>query len=338
MDAVKARAPELYKTMFESASDHIDLLLQYWSFGSQWLQQQAATADMASLRQIFATAFLALSVCGQTEDAWPWQSYRSFDLEPPSLHVTRSGAATSPGYLFFNQNGPAAHNYSLFIMSEENELIWQSRFGGYSAYSPQTFRGEPVLVFMNGVSFSEPYGFGYGLIMILDNTYTSIYNVSLTQRDGNFNAFGGFDESLLYSWIDMHEAHITPEGTMLVCMYNVTQMDLRPVGGPKDGWITDSLFYEIDIETDKILFQWSAMNHLDQIPLSDVTKFYPAEDNGKNETIPWGYFHINSVDKFDDGSYLISARYTCAVYKIAPDGSVQWTFQVDLSTRQLVQD
>ena len=36
--------------------------------------------------------------------------------------------------------------------------------------------------------------------------------------------------------------------------------------------------------------------------------------------------HMNSVDKNDDGDYMISARYTNAIYKISEkDGSLLWT-------------
>lgn len=271
---------------------------------------------------------LAVGAQAQSNGTWPWQSFRTTTADPPSLNVVKSGYNTSPGYLFFDQNGPKAHNYSLFIMSEDNELIWQSPYGGYSAYKPQYFRGEPVLTFHNGITFSEPYGFGYGIIQILDNSYESIYNVSLTVEDGKYKAHGGFNESVLYSWIDMHEARITPQDTMLVTLYNVTQYDLSSIGGPMDGWVTDSLFYEIDIETNDILFTWSALAHTDEIPLSDVLQFYPLEDYGQNQTLPYGYFHINSVDKFEDGSYLISSRFFSSVFKIARDGSVDWTLQV----------
>lgn len=276
---------------------------------------------------LLASLAMPSAILADQNSTWPWQSYRTTTADPPSLKVTKSGD-TSPGYLFFDQNGLEAHNYSMFIMSEENELIWQSREGSYSAYKPQYFRGEPVLTFHNGITFSEPYGFGYGIIQILDNSYESIYNVSLTVDDGNYKAFSGWDDSGLYSWIDMHEARITPQGTMLVTLYNATQYDLSSIGGPENGWVTDSLFYEIDIETDEVLFSWSALDHVDEIPLENVVQFYPLEDYGKNRTLPYGYFHINSVDKFEDGSYLISSRFFCSIFKIAHDGSVEWTLQV----------
>ncbi|KAI1480702.1 ASST-domain-containing protein [Daldinia eschscholtzii] len=277
-----------------------------------------------------ATSFLIYSLQAFPVSAqnytWPWQTYKSSSAEPPSLNITKSGP-TSPGYLFFDQNGEYAHNYSLFIMSDDNELIWQSGYGDYSAFRTQTFEGKPVLTFFNGVSLAEPYGWGHGIIQILDDSYTSIYNVSLTVDDGNFLTLPELDASQLSSYIDMHESQITAQNTLLVTLYNVTKYDLSSVGGPQDGWVTDSLFYELDIKTNEILFKWSALDHIDQIPLSNVQQFYPVADFGKNQSVPYGYFHINSVDKFEDGSYLISSRYYCSIFKISKNGTVEWTLQ-----------
>ncbi|KAI1461003.1 ASST-domain-containing protein [Annulohypoxylon moriforme] len=258
--------------------------------------------------------------------SWPWQTYKSSPLEPPSLNITKYGP-TSPGYLFFDQNGNYAHNYSLFIMSDDNELVWQSTIGDYAAFRTQTFEGKPVLTFFNGISLPEPYGWGHGIIQILDDSYTSIYNVSLTAEEEGFVTIPELDPTELVSYLDMHESKITADDTILLTVYNVTQYDLSSIGGPTDGWVADCLFYELDIKTNEILFKWSTLDHVDQIPISDVVQFYPLADYGKNQSLPYGYFHINSIDKFEDGSYLISSRYYCSVFKITKDGKVEWTLQ-----------
>ncbi|KAI0852146.1 ASST-domain-containing protein [Daldinia vernicosa] len=240
----------------------------------------------------------AFSVSAQNH-TWPWQTYKSSSSEPPLLNITKSGP-TSPGYLFFDQNGEYAHNYSLFIMSDDNELIWQSGYGDYGAFRTQKFEGRPVLTFFNGVSLAEPYGWGHGIIQILDDSYTSIYNVSLTIDDGNFLTIPELDPSQITSYLDMHESRITAQNTILVTLYNVTRYDLS---------------------------SWSALDHIDQVPISDVQQFYPVADFGKNQSLPYGYFHINSVDKFEDGSYLISSRYYCSIFKVSKNGTVEWTLQ-----------
>lgn len=56
---------------------------------------------------------------------------------------------------------------------------------------------------------------------------------------------------------------------------------------------------------------------------------FPLEKTGQfdsyNSTNAWNYFHINSVDKNDDGDYLISARNYAAIFKISgKTGEVIW--------------
>ncbi|GAB1213999.1 hypothetical protein ATERTT37_003155 [Aspergillus terreus] len=273
--------------------------------------------------RFLAIASLLFGLCAAEYDTWPYQTFKSSSLEPPNLKITKSGP-TSPGYLFFDQSW-SAHQYGVFIMSDDNELVWQSPRGDLHDFRMQTLDGKPVLTFWNGLGVPEPFGWGYGLIQILDQNYESIYNVTVT--DDNYQALGSINSTGFYSWLDMHEGTITADGTMLATGYNVTRADLSAVGGPRNGWVADSLFYEIDIKTNEILYRWSALDHIDEITLEAVQEFYPIKDWGKNYSAPYGYFHINSVDKFADGSYLISSRYYSSLFRIATDGSVDWTLQ-----------
>lgn len=93
--------------------------------------------------------------------------------------------------------------------------------------------------------------------------------------------------------IDLHELQITANGSLLVTANNVTQADLTSVGGPKHGWVVDCLVYEIDIATNEVLFKWSSLDHLDQLPFSD--SLYPLGSegfNGKNQSLAWGYVSV----------------------------------------------
>lgn len=49
---------------------------------------------------------------------------------------------------------------------------------------------------------------------------------------------------------------------MLVNAVNATQEDLTSVGGHEDGLVQDSLVYEIDIETNDVLFKWSTLDYI----------------------------------------------------------------------------
>lgn len=106
---------------------------------------------------------------------------------------------------------------------------------------------------------------------------------------------------------------------------NVTQANLNSVGGPKDGWIQDGLIYEIDIKTNKVLFRWSAYEHPEVVRISDSQA--QIDDLGRNKTNPYGYSHLNSIAKYGD-SYLLSSRFLCSVWLIAPNGSALWNLDV----------
>lgn len=112
---------------------------------------------------------------------------------------------------------------------------------------------------------------------------------------------------------------------MLVTANNVTTADVSSIGVPTNGWVVAGLVYEIDIATNDVLFSWDSLDHLDQLPFSD--SLYPLGTegfSGKNQSLAWGYFHINSVTEYGSG-YLISSRYFCSAIAIdASDGSVVW--------------
>jgi Arylsulfotransferase (ASST) len=84
------------------------------------------------------------------------------------------------------------------------------------------------------------------------------------------------------------------------------------------------LIVEIDIESGKVLFEWSS---IENVPFSETVLplGLRGPDQGTSSSSAWDYFHINSVDKHGDGHYIISARHTNTIYKInSTDGSIIW--------------
>ena len=114
---------------------------------------------------------------------------------------------------------------------------------------------------------------------------------------------------------------MTDRNTMVVTSYNNTQYDLTSIGGPKDAWVADGLFFEIDIDTGKVLFEWRALEHLD---LKASRFSFNGPGAGVTERVPWDWLHINSVQRVGN-DYLISARHHWALYLISgKDGSMIW--------------
>ncbi|KNG47795.1 hypothetical protein TW65_05395 [Stemphylium lycopersici] len=273
-------------------------------------------------------AYALPAIAQNTDSPWPWQTFKSLpDLQPPLLSVNKTGE-TSPGMLFFPQSGGEAHNYSLNIFREDGELVWVSGYGDYAAFRPTTLFGQPVLAYNKGISFTEPWGFGYGVVYILNQQYENIYNVTLWNSTYPLQSIYPLYDPTQYqpfSWVDMHENLITPEGTMFVGAVNVTPWDLTSIGGRKEGWVVDSIALELNVTNSDILWQWSHLDHVDEVSLASAVPTYPLGELGRNSSYPWGPFHINSIDRFDDGSLLISSRHYCSLYKVNRDGTVEWT-------------
>lgn len=120
---------------------------------------------------------------------------------------------------------------------------------------------------------------------------------------------------------DLHDFQITVNDTALITIYDPVPADLTSVGGPELGWLYEGVFQEIDIATGELLFEWRS------------TSFFPPNSSyellnnrGYRRTSGYDYFHMNSVDKDDQGRYLVSGRHTHSITCIdGSTGEVLWT-------------
>ncbi|KAJ5654156.1 hypothetical protein N7490_001159 [Penicillium lividum] len=250
---------------------------------------------------------------------WPLQTYKSTSIKVPYLNVTKMGQ-TEPGHLFLSPHDILRVEGYPTIYSDDGQLVWQGAKGNYSALHPQMLDDESVIAYWEGFVAE---GFGFGHISILNSSYDEIHRVTVDCKAENFVTIYGSES--FDSCIDIHESQFTDDGTILVTAVNVTQADLSSVGGPKDGWIQDGVIYEIDIKTNEILFRWSAYEHIHELPMSyDIAPLgADGAGSGVNKTDPWGYPHLNSIAKYGD-SYLVSSRYMCSIFLLAPNGTITW--------------
>ena len=126
---------------------------------------------------------------------------------------------------------------------------------------------------------------------------------------------------------DMHEFKLINDGrTALMTVYQQRQFDMSPWNIKTGvGWVMESVFQEVDVETGRVLFEWRSLDHVDPSLSYTYPDHTDTSGTGLDPSSPWDYFHINSIDKNKDGDYLISSRHTCAVYKIShKDGSIMW--------------
>jgi hypothetical protein len=230
------------------------------------------------------------------EQAWSFRSRP--DLHPPVIEVTTQARDTAPGYVFVApKNGPGEAGPGqdgCMILDNDGQPAWlrplQNEGMDMMNFKAQTYKGETVLTWWEGYHT----GYGQGEYVICDSSYREI------KRFGAGNGYEG----------DHHEFLITPEDTALITIYNKIPGDSLPVGDPVDGNVLDGIAQEIDIETGEVLFEWHSLDHV-----------------GLEESFikPYDYFHINSIDVYDEDHLLISSRTTWTVYKVdRKTGEIVW--------------
>lgn len=128
--------------------------------------------------------------------------------------------------------------------------------------------------------------------------------------------------------IDKHEGQLIHDGkSALFQIYHPVPRNLHAFneGDALREWIVDSQFQEVDTHTGNVLFEWKSLEHVPPSH-SNITLTSNQAGNGIGSVEAWDYFHINSVDKNDDGDYLISARDVNSIFKISgKTGEIIWT-------------
>ncbi|KAF2814562.1 uncharacterized protein BDZ99DRAFT_434264 [Mytilinidion resinicola] len=250
-----------------------------------------------------------------------WKYKSRPDLSPPTLNITTPATfAISPGYIFVapysfpGWDPPLPHGPlqpGPYIFTSSGELVW-SGFGYISGYvanfQAANWKGEEVLFAFEG-SLNGEKGHGHGHATILNGSYESIKQVR------------GAGSKVL----DVHEFQVLDERTAVVEIYRPTPFELKKFGaGPRSQWIVDAVFQDIEIETGRLLFEWSSLDHVP--PEESVYSIASlAFGTGYNSSDALDYFHINSVDRDADHNYLVSGRHTSTIYKInGTSGAIIW--------------
>jgi hypothetical protein len=215
------------------------------------------------------------------------------ELEPPALAVSTRSSAAAPGDIFVAPySGPGPPGPMIF--DEAGNLVWfktLARGDAATNLQVQQLDGKPVLTWWQG--YIPPQGFGQGEEIIDASSYRQI---------GRVHAGNGYKA-------DLHDFHITPQDTALLTVFNTIDCNLSEVGGPVGAAVDDSVFEELDMRTGLVRREWHSLDH---VPLADSY----SSATGSSKKWPFDYFHINSIDQRSDGTTLISARNTWAIYTL----------------------
>ncbi|KAL9053258.1 MAG: hypothetical protein Q9162_004866 [Coniocarpon cinnabarinum] len=224
------------------------------------------------------------------------------------------------GYLFLDPANfspePAVRQSGAFIMTDSNQLVYGLEMAPLTDFRMQTVNGTDYLTYWSGQNpTGANIGHGDGSVTFLDSSYEEAFTVC-----PKLNIVSNLEDPPPCT-LDVHEHQVTPHGTLLATVYNATSADLTALGGPSNGYVQDCLVYEFDITTSKVLFHWSALEH---IPINATHQpLISALGNGTQEA-PLDYFHMNSID-YVNGNYLISGRHTWSVYLInGKSGEIDW--------------
>jgi len=223
------------------------------------------------------------------------QRFRSLpQMQPPAIVVTARSPQTAAGYVFAapyagrGQHGP-------MIFDEAGNLVWFDPLPpGTEATNLQVqqYEGRPILTWWQG--HVPPQGFGQGEEVLLDSSYRQIGRV----RAGN-----GYEA-------DLHDFHITAQGTALMTVFDPIDCNLQAVGGPSAGAVTDSVVQAVDMKTGLVRREWHSLDHV------ALGESY-SSPTATSTRWPFDFFHVNSIDQQADGTTLISARNTWALYELS---------------------
>jgi hypothetical protein len=227
-------------------------------------------------------------------------------FHPPLLRVESPAGATADGFVFVAEKGGAKRPSGTVIADNRGRVLWYHEVPkGLEAtdFRTQTYKGKPVLTWWQGTISKA--GVGAGSDVIYDASYRPLASV----RAGNGLAS------------DLHEFSLTPRGTAFITIYREVPGDLSGVGGPKKGFIHDSVVQELDVATGKVVWQWDSLEH---VPLAESVQANQEPAQHASQKRPFDYFHVNSVGDGPNGTVLISGRNTSAIYLLRRDGSIAW--------------
>jgi hypothetical protein len=233
------------------------------------------------------------------QSAYPARTYASRrDLAPPKITVTKRSRRVSRGYIFLTSRSMVGGQDGPLIVDNRGRVIWfQPRPGRPSNLHVIKFRGRPHLAWWEGRSFG---GYGRGEWIVVDRSYREVARI----RAGN-----GVQA-------DFHDLEVIGNTAILMSYVAVTR-DLSAIGGAPHTGVLDNVVQEVDLRTGRVLFQWSALDH---IGFSESYRQLPRQPGQ-----PYDYAHINSLDVDDDGNLLISFRRTNSVVKVdRKTGAVIW--------------
>jgi hypothetical protein len=234
------------------------------------------------------------SVAGSQRDYLEMQHFHSAPslLAPVTVVTSRAPQATQADVFATPYAGPGPSGP--MILDAAGNLVWFHPLPTNveaTNLQVQQLGGAPVLTWWQGSILVQ--GFGQGEEIIDNASY---------QQIGRVHAGNGLKA-------DLHDFHITAQGTVLLTVFNPIACNLSAYGGHSDASVTDGIVEEIDLKTGLVRSEWHSLDH---VPPS-YSYSYAGNADGQ---WPYDYFHVNSIDQLPNGTTLLSSRNTSALYEL----------------------
>lgn len=132
--------------------------------------------------------------------------------------------------------------------------------------------------------------------------------------------------------INGHEFHFVDNGTRILMMKNrrkkATEEATQSLGfhGKGSCVVNFNAFVEVDAVTFEEKFHFDTFDHIDvtESTYTDGGPDHFCQSGG----LGWDFIHANSVDKNEDGDYILSGRHTNTLYKISgQNGAIIWRLE-----------
>ncbi|EME38173.1 hypothetical protein DOTSEDRAFT_57685 [Dothistroma septosporum NZE10] len=152
--------------------------------------------------------------------------------------------------------------------------------------------------------------------------------------DGSMQIKQRLDTPNTLTPFNMHEFNVLDDGKTgmhIVQKVEVADVSHLDANGQQSGLVINMGIREFDLHTNKTIFMWWAQDYVNL----NASSFPPRFLNGPFPN-GWDWLHLNAIDKSPEGDYLVTARYTDAVYKVSgKDGHIMWSLGGTTSSFQL---
>ncbi|KAF5027191.1 hypothetical protein F66182_679 [Fusarium sp. NRRL 66182] len=223
---------------------------------------------------------------------FPSQSFRSSDVVAPLFQVNtfEPNLVDDSGFLFLTMEHEGKSGPVIFSSKDLSLVYADIKYERTFDARAQVKSGGKYLTFIEG---DRCHAF--------DAFYQKKWTVSITDL--------GATEA------NIHDFEFTHQDTALMTAYQDVRYNMTALGGEIDGWLSDSIFQEVELHTNRVTNVWRSFNHVN---ITDtLVKYNPKTTFMGGEGFDW--FHLDSVYKTIKGHYLVSSKGLSAIILLQAD-------------------